>query len=143
MDRLPEFIGNHPWLVAAFVAVLVLLIGSEIARRLRRFKEISPGLATQLINRQNAVVLDVRPAGEFQEGHIAGARNVPADTLQQQDRMLGKLGDKPLILCCASGQRSARAAGWLAANHPAPVFVLAGGLRAWRSDNLPVESGKG
>lgn len=141
MERLIEFAGNHTLLVGLFVAILVLLIGTEVARRLRKYQEVTPGQATQLINREDAVVLDVRSAGEFQEGHIAGAKNLPADALEQQGRQLDKLRDRPVIVCCIAGPRSSKVAGWLTTQGFERVFLLAGGIRAWQSDNLPLVKG--
>lgn len=142
MERLPEFIGNHPWLVAAFVLILLLLVGTEVARWMRRFREVSPGQATLLINREKAVVLDVRSAAEFQEGHIAGARHVPLDGLDKHQARIDRWRERPVLVCCDAGNRSPKAAGWLTARGFERVFVLAGGLRAWRADNLPLEKGK-
>lgn len=141
MDRLIEFAGNHPLLVGLFAALLTVLVGTEVARRLRKYREVSPTQATQLINREDAVVLDVRSANEFQEGHIAGARNVPADSLEQQQKQLDKLRKRPLIVCCNAGPRSSRIAAWLASQGFEPVYVLDGGIRAWQSENLPLEKG--
>lgn len=141
MERLIEFAGNHTLLVGLFAAILVMLIGTEVSRRLRRFKEVSPTQATQLINRENAVVLDVRSANEFQQGHIAGARNVPADAVEQQQKQTEKLRDRPVIVCDQAGPTSSRVAGRLAAQGFERVFVLAGGIRSWQSENLPLVKG--
>lgn len=143
MEQLLEFAGNHTLLVALFVGILVLLVGNEVARHLRKFREVSPTQATQLINREDAVVLDVRSANEFQEGHIGGARNVPADALEQHKKQLEKLKDRPVIICCIAGPRSTKVAGWLTANGFERVYLLAGGIRAWQSENLPLVKGLG
>lgn len=141
MERLIEFVGNHALLAGLFVALLVALVGTEVARHLRKYREVSPSQATQLINREDAVVLDVRSTSEFEQGHIAGAKNFPAEGLEQQEKQLGKFRDKPVILCCNAGTRSSRAAGWLTSQGFETVYVLAGGIRAWQSDNLPLEKG--
>jgi phage shock protein E len=64
---------------------------------------------------QGAIILDVRSVGEFNSGHIAGAINMPVDTLQKN---LGKLKDKDkvIITCCASGMRSGAAKSLLESN---------------------------
>lgn len=141
MERLIEFAGNHTLLVGLFAAILVMLIGSEVARRLRKFREVSPTQATQLINRENAVVLDARSLNEFEQGHIAGARNVPADALEQHQKQIDKLRDRPVIVCCNAGPTSNRVAGRLAAQGFERVYVLDGGIRSWQSDNLPLVKG--
>lgn len=141
MERLIEFAGNHTLLVGLFVAIVVLLVGSEVARWLRKYREVSPTGATQLINREDAVVLDVRSASEFQDGHIAGARNVPADALEQHRAQLEKLANRPVVVCCMAGPRSNKVAGWLTANGFEHVYLLSGGVRAWQSENLPLVKG--
>ena len=141
MDRLLEFAGNHTLLVGLFVAILVMLVGTEVSRRLRKFREVSPTQATQLINRENAVVLDVRSSNEFQQGHIAGAKNVPSDALEQQQKQIDKLRDRPVIVCCNAGPTSNRVAGRLSAQGFEQVYVLDGGIRSWQSDNLPLVKG--
>lgn len=141
MEQLLEFAGNHTLLVALFVAIVVMLVGNEVARHLRKYREVSPTQATQLINREDAVVLDVRSMNEFQEGHIGGARNVPFDALEKHRAQLDKLADRPVIVCCTAGARSPKAAGWLTAHGFESVYLLAGGIRAWQSENLPLVKG--
>lgn len=143
MERLFEFAGNHLWLVLAFVLALVLLIGSEIAVRLRRYKQLTPALATRLINRENAAVLDVRTEEQYRNAHIRGARHLPLNVLKDSDKALKKLRDKPILLYCADGTQSPKTASWLAAQGVEPVYLLAGGLRAWQDEQYPVEQGKG
>ena len=57
--------------------------------------------------KNGAVILDVRTPGEFQDGHIKGALNVPLQNLQQSLNKIPK--NKTIITCCASGMRSANA----------------------------------
>lgn len=142
MDQLLEFIGNHPWLVLAFVGVLVALIATEVLRRFRKYQEISPAQATRLINRENAAVLDVRSAKEYEQGHIASARHAALDGLEREEKNLQRLRGRPVVVYCAMGQRSGKAAAWLVAHGFERVFVLAGGMRAWQSEQFPVQRGK-
>jgi rhodanese-related sulfurtransferase len=78
---------------------------------------------------QGARVVDVRTAGEFAIGHIAGAENVPLDTLTQV--ATGWDRARPVLLYCATGARSANAESWLAANGFQKVYNLTGGVAAW------------
>lgn len=55
-----------------------------------------------------AVVIDVRSAGEFQGGHVAGAKNIPLPSIKDRINDIKKL-NKPIVLCCASGMRSGQA----------------------------------
>ena len=61
---------------------------------------------------KGAVIIDVRTVGEFREGHIKGSKNIPLDTISSKVNDIKKL-DKPVIVCCRSGMRSAQAASIL------------------------------
>lgn len=92
--------------------------------------------ATRLINDTHATVLDIRAPGEFEAGHLPNARNIPVDELEKR---AGELpANKPVLVCCATGARSGRAAGILRTAGRDQVFSLDGGLQAWRQAGLPV-----
>ncbi len=99
---------------------------------------IAPALAVQLMNKEKAVVIDVCSAEEFAAGHVAGAKHIP---LAELGTAKGLPGNKklPVIVVCASGQRSAKAAAELKKLGHENVQSLAGGLKAWREANLPIE----
>jgi rhodanese-related sulfurtransferase len=92
--------------------------------------------ATRMINDTNAIVLDVRAPGEFEAGHLPGARNIPLAELS------GRVGElpagRPVIVCCNSGATSVRGVGELRKSGRDQVFNLDGGLNAWRQAGLPV-----
>ncbi len=141
MSRIPEFAVRHWPLFLALAAVFVLLIGTEIQRWLRGLKKVGPAEAVRLINRRNAIILDVRTEGEFKEGHIPQARHLPPALLDEQVRKLEKYKDRPVVVYCRSGARSARVGGVLRKHGFAEVFNLDGGLSAWQSADLPVHRG--
>jgi rhodanese-related sulfurtransferase len=95
--------------------------------------------ATQLINRQDAVVIDVRTTDEFSKGHILNSRNVPLAQLDARLSDLERYKDKPVIVACESGGRSGAAATVLRKSGFAQVFNLSGGVAAWQQAGLPVE----
>ena len=95
--------------------------------------------ATQLMNRDDALVVDLRPAAEYAKGHILGARNIPLPELERRAAELDKHKAKPVIVHCDTGNRATRAAGVLKARGFASVFNLAGGFVAWQQAGLPVE----
>ena len=64
LQHLPEFFRNHPLLCGAFVALLIAVVGTEVARLFRGFKEVTPAGLTQLINRENALVIDLSPPAD-------------------------------------------------------------------------------
>ena len=93
--------------------------------------------ATLLLNREDAIVLDVRETGEWDAGHITGARHIALPQLDQRLSELEKFKERPIVVCCASGNRSSSACGALRRAGFTKVFNLAGGLGAWRGAGLP------
>jgi rhodanese-related sulfurtransferase len=100
--------------------------------------KVSPSEAVQLINREKAVLIDVSDNAEYATGHVAGAKNVPLAALDASND-LPKNKTLPLVLVCATGARAARAVPMLKKRGFENARVLAGGLRAWREANLPIE----
>lgn len=76
---------------------------------------------------RNAVIIDVRTVGEFQQGHIKNSKNIPLNILSTKINEIKKL-NKPVIVCCQSGMRSGQAAGILKSNG---IEVMNGG--GWQS----------
>jgi rhodanese-related sulfurtransferase len=95
--------------------------------------------AVLLINREKAVVVDVSESEEFAAGHVAGARNVPVGQLEQRLAEVVKNKSLPLILVCPNGARANRALAVAKKLGYGQAQVLAGGLKAWKEANLPVE----
>jgi len=137
VERIPEFIGNHLFLVTLFVALLALLLWNLFGDALSGVEQLAPAEATLFLNRQNAVVLDLRPQGEFEAGHIINALNLPADPDAQQ-KVLEKHRDRPLIAVCQNGMLSTRTARAIKLKGFEKVYSLKGGLAAWRGAGLPV-----
>jgi rhodanese-related sulfurtransferase len=100
---------------------------------------LSTANAVQLINRERAVVVDVCEAQEFATGHVGGAKNVPVGQLAQRLPEVVKNKTVPLILVCASGARANRALAVAKKLGYDKAQVLAGGLKAWKDANLPLE----
>ena len=100
---------------------------------------VTPAEAVHLMNREKAAVIDVREAAEFAAGHIAGARHVPLSELAEKLPAAVKNKTLPLVLCCASGRRSAAAVAVAKKLGHEKAVSLAGGLKAWREAGLPVE----
>jgi rhodanese-related sulfurtransferase len=100
---------------------------------------LTAGAAVQLINRERAVVVDVSEPKEFAAGRVGGSKNVPLE--QFEDKLPGAVKNKalPLILVCASGIRSKRALAMAKKLGYEQAQVLAGGLKAWKEANLPLD----
>ncbi|HUW97917.1 MAG TPA: rhodanese-like domain-containing protein [Acidiferrobacter sp.] len=134
------FIIGHWYLFLALFVVLGLIVIQPVLDAASGIQKVSSQEAVQLINRQGGVVLDVREAAEFQSGHIPRAINIPLGEVMSRGPELKKFKERPVIICCASGSRSARAAAVLKKDGFTSVHNLAGGVSAWRSHNLPIES---
>jgi len=100
---------------------------------------LSTANAVLLINREKAVVIDVSEADEFAAGHVGGARNIPVGQLDARLPEVVKNKALPLILVCPNGARANRAMGVAKKLGYVKAQVLAGGLKAWKEANLPVE----
>lgn len=134
-----QFVLNNWYLFLGLVVVLFMLFADPLRQRLLGIANIPVSQAIQLINRQNGVVVDVREPNEFSTGHIPNATNIPLGNIAGRVNELKKFKDKPIVVCCRSGHRSARAAAILRKNGFASVHNLAGGMLAWQGDNLPTE----
>ena len=138
MSPLVQFIQNNLLLfVVAFVSGAMLLW--PLVRRTSGGPWVNPAQATHLINREDALMVDVREPGEYGTGHILGAKNVPLARLEDGGSDLGKRKDRPLIVYCDTGNRSAKAISALKKHGFARVMNLSGGLGAWQQAGLPVE----
>ncbi len=132
-----EFIRNNILLIVVAFASGAMLMW-PLVRRTSGGPWVNAAQATHLINREDALVVDVREPGEYGAGHILGARNVPLSRLADAAD-LGKRKDRPLILYCDSGDRSGKAISVLKKQGFARVVNLSGGIGAWQQAGLPVE----
>ncbi len=142
MDTYIDFIIKNWYLFAALVAILGLLIGGELLRKLRGVAALSPAQALQLINDQEAVILDTRDIGEYKAGHIPNARHVSLDTIKNRPGELEKLKNRPVIVYCRTGATSTATGAKLKKSGFEQVHHLAGGIAAWESANLPISKKK-
>lgn len=127
---------NLIWITLAVVSGGLLLWPSV------RTRLAGPALSTlevtQLINRKNAQVIDVRDTAAFATGSLPGAKNLPADAVQARSSELKK--DRPVVLIDERGAQAGRVATALRAAGFEQVFILAGGLAAWRAAGLPTRT---
>ncbi len=138
MQQIVEFAANHALLSGGFVAVLLLLLFTEVQRRAQGFKTLASVDAVNFMNQEGATVIDLSATVDFEKGHIIGARNLAVSRLKDPDSEVRKLLDKPLLLVCKTGQASAQAASGLLKLGATHVAVLKGGMAQWVSDQYPV-----
>lgn len=129
------------WIPAVMALVSGALLLWPVLQRGAQGGAIGASEAVRLINREKAVVIDVCEPEEYAAGHVAGSRSVPLSTLGNASNLPTNKA-LPLVVVCASGARATRAVGQLRKAGYANAQALAGGLKAWREANLPVESSK-
>ncbi len=142
LTRLPQFAANHFLLVAAFVVIVLALIGLEVSRRFRGFRELTPGALVQMINRGSPLVIDLSAVADFQKGHITGSKHVPPSQFDPESKELAKARDLPVVTVCRNGMESGKAARRLVKAGFTNVATLAGGINAWQRADLPLAKGK-
>ena len=142
MHRLPEFLGNHFYLTLGFIGVLVALLVTEVQRFTRGYKALTPAGLTQLVNRENALLIDVSSLQDFEKGHIPGARHVAISQFDAENKELVKARDLPIAIYCRNGQTSGQAAQRLVKAGFSRVYWLEGGLGAWSEAQLPLTKGR-
>lgn len=138
MNNIIGFFFNHWILSIIFIMLLVAILTNEWSLRSFGLPSLSPLNAVDFINHSDATVFDVRPANAYQEAHILGSLNVPVAQFNQKLKNLEKYKDKPLIVTCNVGQEAAKAATLLKAQGFTQIFLLQGGLQAWRAAGLPL-----
>jgi rhodanese-related sulfurtransferase len=133
-----DFLWKEKLLVAVALASGTMLLWPFV-RRTTGGPWVSPTQATHLINREDAVVIDVREANEFAAGHVLGAKNLPLARLASSGADILKRKDRPVIVYGDDGDRALKAAAALKKQGFPRVLNLSGGISAWQQAGLPVE----
>ncbi|MFE8045863.1 rhodanese-like domain-containing protein [Brenneria goodwinii] len=143
MQEIIPFISKHPILSVAWVALLVIVIVLTVKSKFSKVKEVVRGEAIQLINKEDAVIVDIRNRDDYRRGHIANAFNLlPNDIKNGSVGELEKHRAQPVIVVCANGMSSREAATNLLNAGFERVMVLKDGLAGWSGENLPLVRGK-
>jgi rhodanese-related sulfurtransferase len=138
MQEYIEFVQHHPLLITGFFVVLGLIFWAEFSRLTRKYTVVNTAQAVRILNKDNVTVLDVRENRELQGGVIKGAKTIPTSEVSNHLAELEKNKDNPFLVYCASGNRSGSTCNLLTSNGFSDVYNLAGGLMAWKSENLPL-----
>jgi rhodanese-related sulfurtransferase len=137
MDRLLQYIDNHPGLFWTAVLAAIVVIAFEWRLRGTAQVSVSSQDLIRLMN-QGALVLDIRKPEEFAQGHVNGARHLPSDQILAAGDNFKRFKDKPVIVYCNSGSLATAAVRQLNQQGFTKAFTLRGGFSGWRSENLPV-----
>ena len=103
-------------------------------------RNVTPGEASSLVDqRKDLYLLDVRTLGEYQQVRLEGARLIPIDQLTRRLAEVPK--DRPLLVYCAVGSRSAQVVNYLARQGYPELYNLKGGIYSWAQKGYPVLQG--
>ena len=133
-----DFFTNNIILFIALGIILALIIRMEIKRALRGFNDVTAAEAVLLINKEDAIMLDVRESNELAQGSIRDAKHLALSELKQRVGELEAHKEQPIIAYCKAGARSSAACEILKKNNFANVMTLKGGIESWNTANLPV-----
>jgi rhodanese-related sulfurtransferase len=134
-----SFVQTNWMLILVFVLSGAMLAWPYVQRGFSTVKDVSCAEATQLLNRQDAVFLDVREPKEFEGGRLPRAIHIPLSQLAGRTSELAKFVSRPIVAYCGNGRRGPSAASALAKAGFKEIYNLQGGIAAWKKDGLPVE----
>lgn len=126
----------------ALAGITAAIIVTEVNRLVRGFHGLGPAQLTALINRDNALVVDLRPSNDFLAGHIPGSKNVQMAQFDPQNKQLAPAKSLPVVLVCKTGQTAGGAAKRLKEAGFERVYLLDGGIAAWQQAELPLIKGR-
>ena len=124
----------------AFLALLILLFIEE-ARSKGLGTQLSVQKAVDLINHEQAVVLDLRDKSVFKDGHIIAAINIPKSDLDQNINRIVNFKQRPIIVICPNGQLSMQVAQQLKKKGFEKAQALSKGMQGWKNESMPVKKG--
>ena len=137
LHQLVPFVMKHWALASAFVIVLILLVLEEARSQSSRGEQVSVMIAVNMINREDALVVDLRDPKAFNDAHIVNAKNFPLVDFDREQSRLEAFRERRIILVDAMGLKTAPIAKRLKDAGFNKVASLKGGLDAWKTANMP------
>lgn len=142
LHKLPQFIGNHMALAALLAVLVVGLAITQAGILLGKVKELTPAGLTQLINRDNPLLIDLSAIADFEKMHVPGARHVLMSQFDPEHKDLAKAKELPVVVMDKDGRgNAAKAAQRLVKAGFSRVHALEGGVYAWQQAQLPTAKG--
>lgn len=142
LHQILQFVIRHWALVGGFIIVSILLFLDEARSQSASGGKITSARATFLINREDALIVDLRDVNAYRDGHIIGAKNYPVADFDRYQEKLALQPDRAIILVDAMGIKTAPIATRLKKAGFHNVASLKGGMDAWKADNMPIVKGK-
>ena len=124
--------------MSTFALPILVLLAYLLAIRLAtrgNYRNLSPGEALPLVKSGTMYILDVRTVPELAGGCLPGAHSIPLNQIRQR---MAEIPKGPILVYCASGMRSRRAASMLSQAGHQEIVNLAGGFLSWNHQGLPV-----
>lgn len=128
------FVSEQFWLVAAFLVLVYLFILNE---KRRGGRSVTTHELTRLMNKDEAVVVDVREPADFSAGHIVSAINIPHNKINDRWEELLPQKARLIVLVDRMGQHAGSVGNTLRKKE-FQVARLQGGMMEWQNQNLPV-----
>jgi len=141
MEKFPVFVLNHPYLFSLLFVILTLLVWNIFGNVVGGVKLLSTDEVTQLINREDAEVIDIRSQTEFENGHIINAKNFGLQELSEKMNKLRNKNKKGIIFYCSNGRLSLKETQKLTRQGEEMIYCLKGGIASWKNANLPLSKG--
>ena len=103
-------------------------------------RNLNPQEAYKMVaQRGDLYLLDVRTPGEYQQARLEGARLIPIDQFTKRLAEVPK--NRPILVYCAVGSRSAQVVNYLARQGYPEIYNLYGGIYSWSQNGLPILKG--
>ena len=133
------FESQNLYLVVIALVSGGMLLWPMVRRRAVGGATLSTAQMTMLMNREDAVVIDLREPEAFAGGHVLHARNVPAAQIEARMQDLARLKNRPFVLYDDNGNRAAQSIALFKKHGVERVLTLAGGYAGWRAAGLPIQ----
>ncbi|MDF1818853.1 MAG: rhodanese-like domain-containing protein [Immundisolibacteraceae bacterium] len=133
-----DFVIANWELFAGVAVVAVLLLVTSSGANLGGLTVATPAQVVQMLNREQALILDLRSETGFDDGHIAGSINVTADNMEAALRKVTRPADQPVVLVTDRGVKTAPVIKELKQADVKRIVEIKGGVQAWRDEQLPL-----
>ena len=143
MSNFSLFISQHWLLCVATLVVFFALMWEEAKAKSGMGRAVDAVALTRMMNQESAAVIDIRPGSEYDAGHIVSSVSYPLADLQAKPKKLKAYQSRPVILVCERGLTATKALPIVREHGIENAYFLKGGMRAWRSANMPITTEKG
>lgn len=137
MKEILDFLLSHWYLSGPLAGLLVILTIVEILEQLGAKNRLDPSQLTRLINREDALIYDLRDHADYKNGHVVGSKQMSDNEVLEQVSQLQK-NDKPLVLIDKDGRQAVKVSASLISKGIEKVFILEGGIEAWKKAGMPL-----